>query len=233
MSNILKIFIKAVDKVVAVVPPIIPPIVVSVVAPAAPPAPAFSGTIWNSADKGANINLTNGDLTVAQVGGAWNSVRAVAYKTTGKHYFEITCGNLTPQSYCGPGVVTNAAAMSSYFPTHTDGHSYYGNSGNAWNGNAVSAWGDTYTDGDVLGIAVDLDNSVIYFSKNGVWQNSSDPESGASKTGAHNAKHYLYSGRSYAPAVATYGGTDSIVANFGDSAFTYTVPTGYAEGWAE
>ena len=36
----------------------------------------------------------------------------------------------------------------------------------------------------VVGVALDCDNGAIYFSKNGTWQYSGDPTSGASKTGA-------------------------------------------------
>jgi hypothetical protein len=34
---------------------------------------------------------------------------------------------------------------------------------------------DTFTTGDIIGVALDLDNNKLYFSKNGVWQNSGDP----------------------------------------------------------
>ena len=233
MSNILKLFIKAVDKVVAVVPPVVEPVIVSAVAPSAPPPPAFSGTIWNSADKGANINLSNGDLTVAQVGGAWQSIRGVAGKSTGKHYFELTVVDAVTARYTMCGVATSSPLMSSYYTSHADGHGYYALSGAAYTGNSASAFGAAYDDGDVIGIAVDLDNDGIYFSKNGVWQASSDPESGASRTGVSNPKHYTDGTSTYYPALATYGGTNEIIANFGDTAFTYTVPDGYAEGWAE
>ena len=40
----------------------------------------------------------------------------------------------------------------------------------------------TYDDGDIIGVAVDLDNGAIYFSKNGTYQNSGNTTSGASKT---------------------------------------------------
>jgi hypothetical protein len=37
---------------------------------------------------------------------------------------------------------------------------------------------------DIISIAIDLDNDKLYFAKNGVWQNSGDPTSGATGTGA-------------------------------------------------
>ena len=41
-----------------------------------------------------------------------------------------------------------------------------------------------YNGGDIIGIALDLDNNKLYFSKNGTFQNSGDPTSGATGTGA-------------------------------------------------
>ena len=46
------------------------------------------------------------------------------------------------------------------------------------NDNTNTAYGDSYTTGDYIGIAFDLDNMKLYFSKNGVWQNSGDPAAG-------------------------------------------------------
>jgi hypothetical protein len=44
------------------------------------------------------------------------------------------------------------------------------NTGSSNNGSAYAA---TYTTNDIIGIAVDLDNNKLYFSKNGAWANGS------------------------------------------------------------
>ena len=54
----------------------------------------------------------------------------------------------------------------------------------AENGTDDIVYGSSYTVNDIVGIALDLDNNKIYFSKNGTWQNSGDPTSGATGTGA-------------------------------------------------
>ena len=46
------------------------------------------------------------------------------------------------------------------------------------------SYGSSWSDGDIIQIACDMENGAIYFGKNGTWQNSGDPTSGASKTGA-------------------------------------------------
>ena len=61
---------------------------------------------------------------------------------------------------------------------------YRSTAGNYRNSNADSGYGDSYDTGDIIGCAVDLTNSKLYFSKNGVWQNSGVPTSGATGTGA-------------------------------------------------
>ena len=56
----------------------------------------------------------------------------------------------------------------------------------------------SFTAGDIISIALDLDNGATYFAKNGTYMNSGNPASGASKTGeaptegAH-GKEYLLS----------------------------------------
>jgi hypothetical protein len=53
------------------------------------------------------------------------------------------------------------------------------------NGGSASGWSNvTYTTNDIIGIAMDLDNNKIYWSKNGTFQNSGDPTSGSTGTGA-------------------------------------------------
>jgi hypothetical protein len=45
-------------------------------------------------------------------------------------------------------------------------------------------YGVLYTNGDICS-CIDLDNNKIYFAKNGTWQHSGDPTSGATGTGHH------------------------------------------------
>ena len=44
-------------------------------------------------------------------------------------------------------------------------------------------WGATAADGDIMSVAVDMDNYFVYIAKNGTWQNSGNPTSGANGTG--------------------------------------------------
>ena len=117
---------------------------------------------------------------------------------------------------------------------------FYRGDGTQFIVNSGSSFGATYTTGDIIGIAMDLDNSKLYFSKNGVWQNSGDPTSGASGTGAisiasninyafmtedyNNGKTAANFGNGYfgTTAVSSAGTNAS-----GNGIFEYDVPTGY------
>ena len=121
----------------------------------------------------------------------------------------------------------------------------YSQTGNKMIGDSASSYGDTYTTGDIIGVAVDLDNNAIYFSKNGTFQDSGDPTSGASKTGAialtapgstieggyyfavgesttETSTHLANFGAAY-PAAISSGNSDGN----GHGNFEYAVPSGY------
>ena len=57
----------------------------------------------------------------------------------------------------------------------------------------------------------DADNLKLYFAKNGTWQNSGDPTSGATGTGA---AFTVDAGKTWLPAMSNYNSSD-IECNFG------------------
>jgi hypothetical protein len=73
---------------------------------------------------------------------------------------------------------------------------------------------------------VDLDNGKVYFSKNGTMQNSGDPTSGSTGTGAIS----ITTGATYLLGVTAYGGGAS-QSNFGSPPYAITSgnadPNGY------
>jgi len=120
----------------------------------------------------------------------------------------------------------------------------YAQTGNKLIGDSATSFGATYTDGDIIGVAVDLDNNAIYFSKNGVFQNSGVPTSGSTKTGAialTDPASTVEGGYYFAVGEAS-SETSTHQANFGNPPFTissgntdsaglgnfeYAVPSGY------
>ena len=98
----------------------------------------------------------------------------------------------------------------------------------------------TFTDGDIVSVAMDLDNNKLYFAKNNTWINSGNPESGATGTGAY----AIVAGDFYhfAATSISSGGAALWSCNFGSpsyanssdaadangyGAFEYAPPSGY------
>ena len=124
------------------------------------------------------------------------------------------------------------------------GYALYGNSGNLFESGSGSSYGSALSVGDILGVAMDLDNNKLYFSKNGTFQNSGDPTSGSTGTGAVSITAPADNGTGvYHFACGKAGtATTSIQANFGAPSFSissgnadanghgnfeYAVPSGY------
>ena len=97
--------------------------------------------------------------------------------------------------------------------------------------------------GDIIGVAMDLENGAVWFSKNGTWQNSATQSEIEAGTTTNSAFTFTVGG-SYVPYVAdnTSGVAFTWLVNFGNPAFSissgnsdgngygnfeYAVPSGY------
>jgi hypothetical protein len=163
--------------------------------------------------------------------------------SSGKWYIETKC--LTSgHTQSSVGVTYNDAETARTNNDATDSYEYsYRMNGNKQHDNTDSSYGDTYTTNDIIGIALDLDNNKIYFSKNGTFQNSGNPESGSTGTGAaftvDSGQTYMFYHQDNTGASSN---TSSVSFNFGSPAFAissgntdgngygnfeYAVPSGY------
>jgi hypothetical protein len=88
------------------------------------------------------------------------------------------------------------------------------------NGTTLATY-SSIANGDVVMLAIDMDNNKFWMGKNGTWFNSGVPASG---TGAILTSGLT--GNTVFPAVTEYGGTSSAF-NFGQRPFAYTPPTGF------
>ena len=96
------------------------------------------------------------------------------------------------------------------------GQIYYGSASNFANTGAYSA-------GDIIQLAMDIDNGYLYFGKNGTWLNSSVPTSGSTGTGGL-ALSNLGSNGTYSFATSVRSGGDARW-NFGNGYFEVTAIT--------
>lgn len=181
----------------------------------------MAATTFDSATKASGDSLSLGDLKLTGgTSGTVGFVKSTTSKSAGKLYWEVT--NAVAGSR-GIGICTSATVNSGNFCAgqFAGGYDYYASSGNKYNNGSLTAYGNSYTDVDVVGVALDLDNGKLFFSKNGTWQNSGDPAAGtgAAFTGL--------SGTFFAEVGHDAYSAVEMTANFGASAFTYTLPSGF------
>jgi hypothetical protein len=171
--------------------------------------------------------LSNGNLTTIGNSATNNGVNfSTQAIKTGKWYAEFTCTGASGV-YPIVGITDiNQTTTAGGAPGYTPNSVGYGANGNKLLVNGTqTAYGSSWTTGDVIGVAVDADNGAVYFSKNGTFQNSGVPTSGASKTGAA----YTYTGGTiefYISATPYQSGT-GFNANFGQQPFVSTAPSGF------
>ena len=130
-------------------------------------------------------NLTS--ITSTDGSSKWGGCSTIGM-TSGKFYCEAKATvDSTSRSVIGiTGDSTNLARTSGTILNATHSWGYYSSDG-AVQGNGggnESGYSTSYTTGDIIGIALDLDNNKLYFSKNGTFLNSGDPTSGSTGTGA-------------------------------------------------
>ena len=194
-----------------------------------------------------NLTFTNSFTTVSNSASAWNNCFSnMAAKTgKGKYYWEVKVDSWNGSDQYQVGIVdteweTVFRKTGAEFGAATTGISYESRGYLLAGSSSTVGWGDTYTTGDIIGVALDLVNKKCYFAKNGTWQNSGDPTSGSTGTGAV----AVVDDKMYWPAWAAYNSQQGSF-NFGNGyfgstaissegtnasglgKFEYDVPTGY------
>ena len=227
-----------------------------------------SGTIQKSEDNPSNVfatfnpldnyypamTLTNGNTRALTISGKYTYTPTTLGMTSGKYYCEIkTSAQSGSQDAMVVGITsTSSSSTTSDLGTSSTDWGYYANgdgtNGQYRNNSSLTSYGNTWTTNDIIGIALDLDNNKLYFSKNGTWQNSGDPTSGATGTGAISITDvsstprgaYFFSANNWSSTTnatfdANFGngyfGTTAVASAgtnaSGNGIFEYDVPTGY------
>ena len=150
-----------------------------------------NGCILNSlnAASGGTFTLDEGNLRVKGADTIEGYTSSTIGFSQGKWYFECE-SNFNTQGVVGitfdgnSGQVADDVRSDRYPGNATYSYGYIFSSGNKITNSSGSSYGASLATGDILGVAIDLDNMKLYFSKDGVWQNSGDPTSGSTGTGA-------------------------------------------------
>jgi len=215
------------------------------------------GTLTNLQDNPSNVfatlnplnvqstgyTIANNNLSITANGGdAWRTMYATLGASSGKYYWEQKITNFTGNNphYIGISDIDNMKNSNDVDFDNVSTEAFgYTKTGQSISKNSLSSYGDSWTTGDIIGVAVDLDNLKIYFSKNGVFQNSGNPANGT------NPAYTITSGITYTAATSTYYSNNQYQMNFGNGLFgttaissegsnasgigkfEYDVPTGY------
>lgn len=180
--------------------------------------------------KGSNVTPTEGNLKFGMTAGNFHEgITGTIFPTSGKWYAEFrwnaVTANTTATAVCRNNAAMNniTCAFQNTVDTNSPTFRSYIVNGNKDTNTTSAAYGSTYTANDTIGVALDLDNGKVWFSKNGAWQASGDPAAGtnAAFTDITGSDGWTF-------GVSGYGsGGDNCQANFGQQPFTYTPPTGF------
>ena len=128
----------------------------------------------NSSGGGLNLLLSDGNLTTGTDGTANQSARGSFSVSSGKWYFETTLPSATGLTSQNSGVGVAATNIGGVNGSSGSGYAIlYREGGGAFLGNGASrsdpAAGThaTYVAGDIIGVALDIDNGNVEFFKNG------------------------------------------------------------------
>ena len=203
---------------------------------------------FNSLVKNSNITFSEGNNSVVASDANYRVALGNLGANSGKFYAEFKAVSGFSGADKGVGIfkMSQAYSETTGLGNFSGGYTWqYAATGNVRTNNATSDTEATFTDGDIIGIAMDLDNNKLYFHKNGTYINSGVPTSGSTGTGAYaisNSDNEFYT---FAATVISSGGANKWSANFGNGyfgttavssagtnasgvgIFEYDVPTGY------
>jgi len=198
----------------------------------------MANTTWSATDL-ANVTLSGtNNLIVTDSGAAQGGVRTIDRQVTGKFYWENTItmsalnthgvGIANQKAVLGgaSGIWNNSGLQGSYLYNSAAGQIYI-------NGALGPTLGVTIANGNVIGIAVDLAARLIWYrvSPSGNW-NGNAANNPATGVGGIDISAVAGGAIPIYP-MACFGttGTRSVTANFGDTAFSGAVPSGFTSGF--
>ena len=155
-----------------------------------------------------DVAPTNGNLYVT---GVDKSTLGTIGVSSGKWYFEMTCvSNVSTSNNDGVGIATRG--INSAAPDNV-GYLYRSSGVKLQYGGSNTSYGASFTTGDVIGVAFDMDNGTLTFYKN----NSSQ---GVAFTGITGTLLPVV----YSRAIST---TPTLALNFGQQPFIYAPPANH------
>ena len=191
---------------------------------------------FNSLAPTTDITLSEGNLKGVYGTSGTRTVQTSTFGlSSGKWYWEIKIGGSTSPNNAMVGITQLSNDTNTVLGTADNSWAYRGYDGKVYHNNADEGGSlDTFTDGDIIGIALNLDNlqgslHKLYFSKNGTFQNGADPTDFTSTTGVYGVDDNV----DYFPAVSDAGSsaTPQFEINFGSPSFSISSGNSDANGY--
>jgi hypothetical protein len=170
--------------------------------------------VFNSLNKGNDVTLSNGNLQAACTSSSKDGVFGTIGVSSGKYYWEVELTSADGNTNAAIGVALRTLSPDAGSPTSAGAYFYSSYNGNKWLSSADSSYGSSYTTGDIIGVALDLDNTTLTFYKNGVSQ-------GNATTSLPSGTYFPYVGDNANNSAQT------VVANWGQRAFSYSAPSNF------
>jgi len=152
--------------------------------------------------------VASGNLNISYATNSDTNRSATFGVSSGKWYWETTI-TAVGGTYSIVGI-TSGASTATPLGTSSYQYSYISSTGNKFNNNSSVAYGATYTTGDVIGVALDMDAGTLTFYKNNLSQ-------GTAYTGLSGTFFPAFNARN----------ASSNDANFGQRPFAYAPPSGF------
>ena len=152
---------------------------------------------------------SNGNLTGTGYG-ATKQMTTTTGMSSGKFYAEFV---LTGSGGSTNTMIGISKGEEANYPGQlSTSYGYIAGDGNYYNNGAASSYGSIWTYGDVMGVAVDMDNNKLTFYKNGISQGE---------------KSVSLSGTYFFAARGSSTSNDTLTANFGQKPFKFPPPDGF------
>tara|TARA_R110002012_G_scaffold6605_2_gene31498 strand:- start:522 stop:1913 length:1392 start_codon:yes stop_codon:yes gene_type:complete len=183
--------------------------------------PTNNFATWNPVYKASNVTLSEGSCKAAIAGsGQSRSVMSTIAVASGKWYWEIKYTTDVEAGFVSVITTDFNVYGSSLSNNGSDDNVGYISGGNKYINGSATSYGNGWDDGDIVGVALNIDDNEVVFYKNGTAQNSG---TAISKT---------FSGFYYASAQHTSSsGTSNFEVNFGNPTFSISSGNADANGY--
>ena len=175
---------------------------------------------WDPGNVASGLTLSGGNLVATSPAGSTYYRGRGTIALSGKQYWEVTVSSL---SIAEIGLCNSSFVIATNAYLGSDGNGYgWDNAGGFYLSVASVYAASSYATGTVLGFAFDSATGKIWIRKAGTWENAGDPAAGTGNVATAAAGTWY-------PAFSLRGGSVA-TANFGATAFSGSVPSGFNSG---